>query len=302
MVTEPSPTSSPRPGAKGRESEARRVVTPAPVLASEILREDVAPLAPWSKEFRAWDVAFALAVVALGVGAHVHLIVPTTGGPWLEYVLGAVLLVLALPRSYLARGIGSMILGLLVAALGLAKVGPLGNWVPAEGSTISSVLHFVAMMALPAALLFRNRYPAYVGARVTLLVAYVVTIPAVVFAVLAVAQGPLAASIAAGVTLAVIAVSLVGFLGEGTTGFSTLLAVLVIVAFGAERMARPLWAQGWEGSQVDLRAGLSLMIAAGLASKGLFALLASAFATDARRVDVMRVRQPSLNRASGTDL
>jgi hypothetical protein len=194
-----------------------------------------------------------------------------------------------------------MIVGLLVAGLGLARVGPLGNWVPAEGSLISAVMHFVAMMALPAALLFRNRYPAYVGAKVTLLVAYVVTIPAVVLAVLSVAQGPLAASIAAGVTLAVIAVSLVGFLGEGTTGFSTLLAVLVIVALGGERMARPLWAQGWEGFQIDLRAGLSLMIAAGLASKGLFALLASAFAADARRVDVMRVRQPSLNRASGMD-
>lgn len=302
MVTEPSPTSSPRPEVKGRESEARRVATPTPVLASEILREDVAPLAPWSREFRVWDVVLALTVVALGVGAHLRLIAPTTGGPWVEYAMGTTLLVLALPRSYLARGIASMILGLLVAGLGLAKVGPLGDWVPAGASTLSSVLHFFAMLALPAALLFRNRYPAYVGATVILLVAYVVTVPALVFAGLSVVQGPLAASIAAGVTLAVVALSLVGFLGEGTTGVSTLLAVLVIVVFGAERMARPLWAQGWEGSQVDLRAGLSLIIAAALATKGLFALLASAFAADARRVDVLRVRKPSLNRASGTDL
>lgn len=292
-----SPTSSPRPGGEGRPHTA----TPMPVLASEVLREDVAPLAPWRNAFRLWDVVFAVAMVGMGVGVHWGLIPATLGSPWIEYGVGVVLLILgAIPGGYLARGIVSMVLAGLVAALGLLGAGPLGNWITKESGMLVAVLQGVTMATLPAALLFRNRYPAYGGARIALLIACFLALPTVLLGGFAVVEGPLWASIAAGATLAVVALSLVGFLGEGTTGYSTILAILMIVVFGAARMSRPLWSRGWEVIQVDLRAGLSLMVVAAMASIGIFSILSSIFAKDARRVDVMRVKPPPpLNRISG---
>ncbi len=44
-----------------------------------------------------------------------------------------------------------------------------------------------------------------------------------------------------------------------------------------------------------------LMVACIVTSKGLFQLLASAFAADARRVDVLRKRAPSMHRLDAAD-
>lgn len=302
-MTNTSPTSTPRPASDARESKARRVQTPPPVLASEVLREDVAPLHPWDGAFRLWSVVFGLLIGASSAVEHAGVLVRPAGGPWLGYALAAVLIGLGAFRvPYTARGTGFLLLGMAAVVTGLVGFGPLDGLVMAGRSPVEPAAKVMAATALPAALLFRARYRAYAGARVALLVALVAAVPAAVSAGMSVAAGPLVASIAAGVTLVAILTSLMGFMGEGTTAASTAWAVCVLVVFGAEVVVRSLWLPSGLGSfQLDARVGAMLMIVCTLTSTGLFQLLARAFAADARRVDVLRKRQPSIDRIDAAD-
>lgn len=306
-MTEPSATSSPRPkndvSEPGRDSGARRGTTTPPVLASEVLREEVAPLRPWDRAFRVWDIALGLAVMIGGVFSHAGVVPSSPMGPWIAYAIGVGLIALGLvPLPYVARGTGSLLLGMLTVGFGLAGLGPLDGLVASNQSPFWAAAKVMAATALPAALLFRARYRAYLGARVALLVALAVALPAAANAGMTVATGPLYASIAAGLTLVAILTSLLGFMGEGTTGASTAWAVFVVLIFGAELMARSLWlGTGWTAYLVDIRSGLMLIVACIVTSKGLFQLLASAFAADARRVDVLRKRAPSIHRMDAAD-
>ena len=296
MVTEGSSTVPQHSGGRDPEGEARRsTATPTPMLASEILREVVAPLTPWTMGVRLWDALIAVVLAALGVGMHLGFLAPTKGGPWFEYVLAAVVLVIGLvPGSYAGRGVASLVVGLVLAGLGLFGAGPLGGCVPSDASPAIFILILPSMMVLPAALLLRDRYPAYNGARVALLVAFAATLPTIIVEGMLVFEGPLIASVVVGVNLAVIVLSLVGFMGVGTTGVSKILAFGVLVTFGAERMLRFLWSDGSAGWLADLRDGLVLLVAGGLAAKGLFVIMASTFAADARRVDVLGMRTRSI--------
>lgn len=308
MVTKPSPTSSPRPDSNSKAGERlsgsqRRGVTAPPVLASEALREDVAPLCPWSGAFRVWDGVLGLVVALAGLLIHLGVWRPAPGGPWIAYVVGAALILLgALPLPYVARGVGSLALGMVVVVMGMGGIGPLADVTGTGRSPLWALLYVLAGTALAAALLFRARYREYLGARVTLLVAMVFSLPAVAHAGVSAATGPLGATITSGLVVLVIIASLLGFMGDGTTTISTIWAVVVIAVLGFHRMAEPFWAgTGWDAYHQGIRAGLILMVACTLTSKGLFQLLAAAFAPDARRVDVLRSRQPSLHRASGID-
>jgi len=304
MVKEVSSTSTPRAEGRGSDGESRRMgLTPTPVLASEILREVLAPLAPWSRSLRVWDVVFAFVLAAIGVSVHLEILVPTRGGPLLDFVLCGVLLVCAaVPGSYAVRGAGALLVGLLLFSLGLFRVGPLGDWVPPNESAIAYGLSFPAMVVLPAALLLRDRYPQYVGAKHALLIAFVLTLPAIVVRIIVIASGPLAASVAAGVTLGAFALSLVGFMGIGTTGVSRLLAGAIIVAACSERAVRVFWTQTADGGVTDLRAAIVLSIAGALASKGLFMVLAGVLARYARRMDLLRPLTTSVMLHDRTDL
>lgn len=306
MVTEPSPTSSPdsKGGAGGRDPDkGSRRAHVAPVLASEVLREDVAPFRPWERAFRIWQGVLGLVLLTAGGFAHAEVVPASALSPWIAYGLGAGLIALgSISMPYVARGTLSLLLGMTAVGLGLAGWGPLEAVVRPGESPLWEAAKVMAATALPAALLFRARYRAYLGARVALLVALAVALPAAVHAGMSVAQGPLFASVAAALTLVAILSSLMGFMGEGTTAASTAWAVFVVVMFGVELMARSLWlGTGWSAFTGDLHAGMMWMVACTLTSTGLFQLLAAAFAADARRVDVMRKRQPSLNYADGMD-
>jgi hypothetical protein len=242
-------------------------------------------------------------VALAGLLVHLGVWKAASGGPWIAYSLGAALILLgALPMPYVARGVGSLLLGVFVVALGLLGVGPLANVTGAAQGPIWTISYVVAGTGLAAALLFRARYREFLGARVTLLVAMVFALPAAAHAGVSAAMGPLGVTIASGLVLAVVLASLLGFMGDGTTTVSTVWAVVVVVVIGVDRMVEPFWTgAGWDAYHQGIRAGLVLMIACTLTSKGLFQLLASAFAADARRVDVLRSRQPSLNRPSEND-
>jgi len=287
-----------------RDVDSRRYgSTPIPVLASDILRAVVAPVAPWSGALRVWDVVFGVMLLMIGGGVHLGLVRSSLGGWWLSYVLGGLVLVCGLvPGLYAVRGVVSLVVGFAVAGLGLCGLGPLWGWVPVGESSVSIALCFPAMVALPASLLLRNKYPEYMGAKVALLVAIAVALPSVVLGVLWVVDGPFYLGVAAGVCVAVVGLSLVGFMGVGATGVSKFLAFSVGVSFGLERLVRVLGAEDLWAGVVEVQAGVVLLIAGGLASKGLFAVLASSFASGARRVDVLAARRYSIAPSRPLDL
>jgi len=234
---------------------------------------------------------------------HASVVPSSAAGTGLAYGFGFLLLLLgAIPMPYQARGTATLLAGMVTVGLGLLGFGPLEGWLSGDVHPLWGASKVLAATALPAALLFRARYRAYMGARVALIVALAVALPAAVHAGMTVAMGPLVASILAGLTLAAILSSLFGFMGEGTTAASTAWAVFVLLVFGAEVIARSLWSNaGWTAIVDDLTAGIMLMVACTATSTGLFQMLATAFAADARRVDVLRKRQPSLHYTDGVD-
>ena len=121
--TQPSPTApppSPRNGDRPRETPVK------PLLASEALVEDLAPLEPSRHVARFWCAAVGVGFASLGALPLLGL----RGGGTLGavssfFLLGAVTVGAALTRvSYRRRAVAMLALGLLVALLGLGGTGP----------------------------------------------------------------------------------------------------------------------------------------------------------------------------------
>ena len=176
-----------------------------PLLASEALMEDLAPVEPWSREARWWAAGWGLLFVLLGIAPYLDATV--AGGSIPSFVLGALALGTAgAPLKYATRAVLLIIIGAACGGLGMAGLGPaavlertLGAW---------AVLHLVTATGLPAALLFRARYRAYFGARYILVAALGATFPFVGYCLLMLGQDDLAVQVASGVALAAIALSL----------------------------------------------------------------------------------------------
>jgi hypothetical protein len=96
MVTKPSPTSSPTPDQEIRNGERPSGSRKPPILASEALREEVAPLKPWNRAFRVWDGALGLVLALMGLMVHLGTWPSFLGGPWVGYALALGLVLLAL--------------------------------------------------------------------------------------------------------------------------------------------------------------------------------------------------------------
>jgi hypothetical protein len=260
-----------------------------PLLASEALMDDLAPVKPGEAAAR-----FLAAVVGLLLIAAAGLLPRGPGGasPWPAVVLGGIALVAAMaPASYRQRAIALLVVGLLLAALGLRGVGPASGM--ATGGEIWGFFRFLAATTLPAALLFRARYRAYAKARWILAASFVAAVPFLVrtAAMLAGAEldwwhlGAVAGAVA-------ILASLAGFMGAETTAAGTYTALGVIVALTAQLALERLTAGGAWSDAASLpgaaRAAIGFAVAAVLASFGLFQVFAWRFAGDARRIDVHR--------------
>lgn len=301
------PTSTPTPSGRGklatsaasRGCEAERTPIKKPLLASEALIEDLAPLEPARSAARLWCAALGagfllfggLSLVGLGPGGI------ATGGP--EIGLGCVALIAAIARlSYRERAAVMILLGLLSAAFGL------GGPTMTPGGHGWGLLRMLAGITLPAALLFRARYRAYAKARWILGAAFAASLPFAVYSIARVAglaMGPDA--IGATVSVVAIGASLLGFLGAETTAGGAATALGVIVALACDVALSALAAPNAAGSLTGIAhvvataavfAGTSAM-----ASLGLFQLLAQRFAADARRINIhakpkdVKPRQPS---------
>ncbi len=273
-----------------------------PVLASEALREEVAPIEPGNLALRLWIFGLGLVVALSGLAFRLGWIQGSPLHARVAFgVAAAVVVAVAVPyrfRGYLVAGAG-----FTLVVLGVLGIGPLSAIAAAPWSSPwAELARMLAASVLPAALLFRARYRAYRGARIALIVALALTIPALVHAGLVIASGPLWEKIAAACTILSVVASLTGFMGAGTTGASTAWAVTVVIAFGLDVAARMFWMEGPRVARIgQFHAGLLFMVAASLSAIGFFKVLASVLAKDARRVDVLDTGSPTESVQEGSD-
>ncbi|WP_242516398.1 hypothetical protein [Sorangium cellulosum] len=274
------------PGVTAEEmppSAPREKIT-KPLLASEALMEDLAPIRPGQDAARIWCAAVGAGFLILG-GLSIAGLRPdgVIAGPP-AFVLGLVALFAALTSvSYRQRAIAMVVLGAIATLLGLRSTGSASDigWGAARA---------VAATALPAALVFRSRYRAYTGARWLLVAAFLVSLPSFGEAVARLALlDPHLGQLGALMVVVAVLSSLTGFMGAETTGAGAFLAVTVVLAFTADLIIGGL-AQLGHFSARDVASvlvgALAFAATAAITSLGLFQILAWRLAADARRINL----------------
>lgn len=261
-----------------------------PLLASDALMEDLAPLEPSRDAARGWCAAVGLGFAALGALPLMGLRPGGASAAGLSFFLGGVTLVAALARvTYRQRAIAMLVIGLLVVLTGLGGTGP-AAFIAQDAPGLGLARAFAAT-ALPGALLFRARYRAYSGARWLLGAAFVLAIPFIVLLALQHAsREPDISTAGAIVALVVTLVGLVGFMGKETTGAGTYVGLSVLLGLGVELFLLDLSGPGrldsWPSIMTTALGGVAFIAATGLSALGLFQLLASRLSGDARRIDL----------------
>jgi hypothetical protein len=278
-----------------------------PLLASEALIEDLAPLEPARSAARLWCAALGGGFLLFGLLALVGL---GPGGAYAaapEIVLGSIALVAALVRITYRQRAGTMIMiGLLSAVVGMRGPGAAG-WIDGW-----SLLRTLAAITLPAALLFRARYRAYTPARWILGAAVASALPFVAYSIWRLLRLPFGfETIGAAIALTAVLASLLGFMGEETTGGGTATALGAIVALSADVALGTLAALTTTASLTQTANVIAWAAAfAGtwaMAALGMFQILAWRFAADARRINLhakpkeTKVTQPSVSDWSTKD-
>ncbi|HVW28515.1 MAG TPA: hypothetical protein VHC69_24290 [Polyangiaceae bacterium] len=262
---------------------------PRLVLASEALREDMAPLEPDRRVGQQAVGGVAIVLALLGVVLRQHAeraLVGDTAASLSFASSGAAAALACLPFSYSVRAIAVCALGMVLMILGADSVGPLAG-LRLDSTMQLETARLLVLATLPAALLFRARYRGYPRARVVLGFALIAATP------FAVTRGIIAANsaaslvdrVAAGIDLAVILAGLFGFMGADTTGGSSVWASLVIFFLSLDIFLRELgtpesvalWAE-------HAATAVAAAAAATLASVGGYQMLAAHLARDARRL------------------
>jgi hypothetical protein len=300
--SEPDPESSERasvpPPSSGnlvaKRNGALRTPLARPILASETLLEEIAPLQPAKTLIRYWLAASSVFFLLSGILHSLGMLQPRRAWVY-ALVLGLVSLLLAgVPIPYKWRAGTSVALGVTVIVVGLFHQGLLSQIVSAHDSWVWEFFRMVAATALPAALLFRARYRAYRGARYALIVGLLLAFPTAIHESVDAFSGTILERISSATVMVSLLGSLLGFMGTGTTGASTLWAYAVAVSLGLDIAARAL-VPGT--SMVDAlmhgHAALVFILCCMLIAYGLFEFLAVIFAKDARRTDVLKVGRDS---------
>ena len=298
MSTTSIPEGSPR-------SNPKMSVKP-PVLASDILLEELAPRAPGRTLIRVLLGAFAVAcgfsaaAARFGIGPHSTNVFE---GSLLSAGIAAIGALVPLP--YAARATVAVLAGLSLLVLGAVDRGPLSPL--GQEGVVAAAAALVLVATLPAALFFRSQYRAFRAARFVLTAALVFALPAVVLAVLVVIDGqaPLPQRIADGLFAAATLTGLFGYMGEETSAGCSRFAALVLVTYSA-RVATRILPASFAGSAalvvVDdaygqcgyLVSSAGTLAAATVVAVGFYQILATLFAESARDIDVHRTAVPSL--------
>ncbi len=269
-----------------------------PVLASDILREEVAPRAPARTMIRIWLATFAAACALSAVAAKFGF------GPHTRHVFegslataGLAALGALVPAPYALRAILALIAGLALLVLGATDRGPLAP-LGHEG-LLPATAGLVLITALPASLLFRARYRAFRAARVILSISLAVAIPAATFAIFSAIDdsAPLEMRIANALLAAATATGFFGYMGEETTGGCGRWAAVVLFVYAGRVAVHALPTEtvhdGY-GEWGYLIAAAGTLAATTLAAFGFFQVLATLFADRAREVDVHRIAARSI--------
>ncbi len=269
-----------------------------PVLASEVLREELAPIEPGRTAARFWLGAIALTLALLGFAFQAGLGSPEARvlAPNIAYSAAGALCALALlPFPYALRAGTALVVGLALFVLGVRGAGPLAG-LAIDGAVARDVARFVAMTLLPAALIFRARYRAFRTARRVLLLALLACLPFVGMQVIPVldAASPLIARASHVLSVLAVTCGLFGFMDERTTGGGSLSAGLVLGTLSLEIASRELTPlAGAESGPLGYPAtAVALGATATLAALGCYQLLAAYFAQEARKSG-HSVEQPS---------
>lgn len=252
------------------------------VLASEALKEDLAPSQPGARVGRLLVGAMAIALGLLGLAVRLGMVEPSHGvdPSSVAFTAAAVAAaVAALPFSYELRAAAVAVLGLALMGLGVEGLGPA---VPVSGTKLGNAARFAAISVLPAALLFRARYRAYPKARIVLTAALLLAVPFLVGnsrEVLNPALPALERASALGAAATALG-GLFGFMGYYTTGGGSVWAAVLLCAASADVAAGDI-AHGyaWLGSAI---AAVGTACAATLVTLGLYHLLSTCLAADAR--------------------
>jgi hypothetical protein len=298
-----APVTAPSAGDEALGSPRPRpaVATPLPLLASDALRDDLAPLEPARRAARVAAVAAAVALAALGA---LHLLGLRPGGLTASIsafgLAATALLAAALPLPYAGRAGVLFAVGIFATTAGVLDSGPAAGIAP-DGA-LWGLLRMIAASLLPAALLFRAYYRAYPGARWILAAGFAAALPFLAYACVALASGDFGLRHVSTVIAALCVVaSLSGFMGAETTGAASYTALAVLLSLTFDIPARSL--EGTSVEAVGLREvvaigapALAFATAAALWAVGLFQLMAWRFARDARRIDVRGSVLPEIPR------
>jgi hypothetical protein len=285
----PAPRSAAAPVREPPASDSQHAVTaaPKPLLASEVLADELAPLEPMRHSCRFWLLGVAAGLTVLGMAMRDGVGVPASrleGSSVSFSAAGAVTAVALLPFPYALRAGVALLLGAVLTTMGLRGSGPLAGLV-IDGAELHSVARLVAATTLPAALMLRSRYTQAPLTRWLLAVAWLSALPLLGLQVLLCIDpvAPMVSRILAGVLGFVLVCSLCGFAQAGARGsmaWAGLLLVMVPTAF-ALRELTPL-ASAEAGLLTYAAAGFGILCATLLTSLGLFQLLAAAIGPQAR--------------------
>lgn len=191
--------------------------TPPPLLASQCLRDDAAPLEPWSLGLRRASLVATLSLVAI---AALDVARGALGLAACAAIAAATSAHAGLAARYRDRGIAALAAG--ATALVVAAAGA-----PAPGAALIAL---ALAATLGATLFFRAIYRASRGARLLLAAALIASVGC------ALAAGPFAREAStleraiACVDLVVVALAALGFMGEESTGGCLAWGALALVA------------------------------------------------------------------------
>lgn len=276
--------------------------TPKPLLASEALRDELAPYEPSRRASQVWVLLVAVGLSLLGLAMRRGLGITelsADGAAVCFSAAGGLATVALLPFPYALRAAIALLIGAVLTVLGLRSAGPLAGLV-LDGGFGKDVTRIIALVVLPAALLFRSAYRAYRPGHWLLAAGLLAATPFVIGSVgLALdTTAPPIARWAAGVGAAVVAGACVGF--ASTPGLAGFWAVVVLASLPLEYGAKQLTllATPDTGRLTYGVTAFALSATGILMSLGLFQLLAASMGADAR-AKVGKLREPDTDSEAG---
>jgi hypothetical protein len=282
----------------------RQHQTPPPVLASEVLREDLAPIEPGRLASRFWGAGAAVVLVAVGLCLRWDLGVSSPVAETVCFAVAAAQAATAVvPLSYLWRAMVGASVCLAAVVLGLLGGGPLALLTaPGLSGPWAEIFRLVAAVVLPAAILFRSHYRAYGRGRVLLAVAFALAIPFLINegALFVQAESPVA-QIGPGTAIAIVLLTVFAFVGAPATSVTAVCAVVLGISIALDIGMRQAYLPPPTGSGPLSHAltAAAFVACTSPIAMGLFQLLSAIYAHEARLVDV---RQPPVEDAAPPSL